>query len=744
MKVHHQGFGKEFSGRLMALLCIGTFSALVSGCGQFGEKPFEKKILGMGEGGGCLNNLGPTAESYVKGELSPGATGETFDCIIDNMGMFRRFVKGSAGDGSSYTPQDIRALISNFLVTDREIPFSLIQAGFAMKASMFGGSGEAITPDEFDRVHEMVKVLKSELIRLIPNVRSYHQDRGYQSLLAFADAMILAAKNFQGAFKFAGNLPFPKEQARVLVNDLGRLFGWDFPAAIVDFAFSAKVVMMGGSAQVIENWAWNRLFHMGGSFGGVILGIASADIYPKKNTAEAIRYFLELGKRVEKSLHESIEFHGGGIPVADIERAIDDMPESWTPLPKSAMKSALRPAINKLFRSRLKDRIEHRSVDYIFGLLQSLGKTQAHIESIYVESKASPDGLTRSEFEQAAQDYVSSLNDDASKQEVSRLIRLVKTYKALYWRDELSVHFGDLETYSLRYVSMLSLIDYGLGHLIESYSGSIRLSRDQFTMIFSDFEEILDALGVVKAEDNVKFAEGRFMEANIFVEASNGDSNFDRSEGVYYILNVISFSALIPKMTEDLQEICRLGDNVEGARPTLDPECFKREVVGRSEDYLSRFPFLLDLFRTLTPERKSLMIGYLMAAGKDKKSPAGQFMPADLDGFVGFLHFSEGIFQRVDRNKDDILTFDEVEAIFPVYRGLLFEMVSQFGLPSFLKGDGILLGAFAYVLRFAKVPAGVFDAPHIVLWLTGTKANWIVHSDRFTVIKALSNMAKVL
>jgi hypothetical protein len=730
---------KRWHHELSPFVIIGA-ALLIGGCGQFGDAPPRNKV-GMGGGPGCLNELGSTVDLYITGEASETKVGETWDCVIDSMDMFRRFVKGSDDDGSSYTPQDMRALISNYLVTDREIPFSLIQAGFSLKASMFGGSAERISPKEFDRVLALVKVMKKESVGILPNIRHYNRSRDHKGLLDFADALIRASGNFQSALQVEGNLPFPKEHAQVLVNDLGRLFGWDFPHEIVNFAFAAKTLMMGGTSNQIENWAWPRLFRLGGNFSGVLLGIFSAELYPKKDTAEGIRYFLELGRRIQAALHETLDYHGGALHVRYMDEVVDHIPETWVSLPKAAIKSAVRPAINKLFKSRLKDRLEHRSVDFIFGLLQDLGRTQAHIETLYLRSKAGPDGLTRREFEQAAEDYAEIL-DAKGRGEVERLIRLVHTYIPLYHRDELKAYYGDLEGYSLRYVSILSLIDRLMAHAIEAYSGTITVSKAQFNTIFTDYVDLLDALGVVKKDDK-EFADKRFMEANIFLLASNGDQSLSQEEGVYYGLNILSFTIMIPEISDELSPLCGVSEG-EGGRMNMDPECFKREFAARGEEYFKRFPFVLNTFRGLNAAQKLQLVGYFMEAGKQKKSPPELWTGPDLDAMIGFMHFAEGIFLRVDTNRDDIIDMNEIRAIFPIYRGLLYDMVtSKITLPSFLTGDGILLGAFAYILRFAKFPAGIGDIPHLVLWLI-TPMNWQVHSDRFTVIKALGGMAKMM
>lgn len=744
----------RWRNELLPLLAVGAALGL-SACGQFGDAPPRAKSA-MGSGPGCLNELGDTVSKYTTGEATEEKTAETWDCVIDAMDMFQRFVKGSDDDGASYSQRDITALISNFMVTDRPIPEGLVDAGFSLKASIFGGSPARITPKEFGRVLAMVRVMKKESVGMLPYIRHYNRSKDYLGLLSFADALVNASSQFQNALEVQGNQAFSKAHARVLIGDLGTLFKWDFAPELVDFLFAAKTLMLGGTTEEIEHQAWPRMFRLGGTFGGVILGLTSTEIYPKKDTAAAIRYFLELGRRVQGAMHETLDYHGGALHLRHFDAVVDNLPSSWIDLPKPAIKAALRPAINKLFKSRLRDRIEHRSIDFLFGLLLELGRTQAHVESLYVRSKAAPEGLTRQEFAAAAEDYAYDL-DAQGKADVARLKGLVQNYMPLYYGDEISAYFGNLDTYSLRYLSMLSLIDRLMAHLIEAYSGSIQASQIQFESVVSDYSEILAAYGVVKKGDTA-FAGKRFMEANIFLPSSNGDSYLNQSEGVYYGLYILSFTLNIPTVEADIGPLCRLDETPEGARPWMDADCFKREYAARAEKYLAGFPFILDTFRALTPEQKLQFVGFFMDAGEqcrpsapgqplkpcEVEAPSEYWMPADLDAFVGFVHFAEGIFQRVDINRDDIIDLAELRIMFPIYKNLILEMVNKnIKLPSFLTGDGILFGAFAYIFKFAKFPAGIFDIPQLVAWLLAPY-NWQVHSDRFLVVKALAGMAKMM
>ena len=291
-----------------------------------------------------------------------------------------------------------------------------------------------------------------------------------------------------------------------------------------------------------------------------------------------------------------------------------------------------------------------------------------------------------------------------------------------------------------------------MGHLIESYSGSIQASKEQFQNVVTDFQDILESYGVVKKGD-LKFAEKRFLEANIFMLASNGDGFLNQAEGVYYGLYILSFTFNIPVVEGDIGPICRLSDTPEGKRPYMDAECFKREFVARGEEYFARFPFMLDTFRSLSARDKLTFVGFFMEAGKQCRvstvekpceAPVEYWMPADLDAFVGFIHFAEGIFLRVDTNRDRIIDLAELRTIFPIYKPLIHDMITKkIQLPDFLTGDGILFGAFAYIFRFAKFPGAIGDIPHLVLWLI-TPYNWQVASDRFFVVKALAGMAKMM
>src|SRR5690348_12920416 len=102
---------------------------LLNGCGIFGEDDSRGKPLEYAsEFTGCLNELSPRFDKFLKGTISTKEWDSTFECATGALGEFRKFVRG--GLDSGYTLDDIHAFVAQILVTNVSVSKRLTQIAF--------------------------------------------------------------------------------------------------------------------------------------------------------------------------------------------------------------------------------------------------------------------------------------------------------------------------------------------------------------------------------------------------------------------------------------------------------------------------------------------------------------------------------------------------------------------------------------------------------------------------------------
>jgi hypothetical protein len=156
-------FSKHILLSSILILSIGLVS-----CFRIGEKPPEHKAPEVGKNTRCFEHMDIFATKYINHKLPTAAVGEFWDCTDRALDLFMTFVKGQ--NAESYSPNELKRFLENFLIVDKKIPDSLVFQAMKFKQAMMGGGENNLTLEDIKRIQFFIRLMKSHTKRIYPYV----------------------------------------------------------------------------------------------------------------------------------------------------------------------------------------------------------------------------------------------------------------------------------------------------------------------------------------------------------------------------------------------------------------------------------------------------------------------------------------------------------------------------------------------------------------------------------------------
>ncbi len=730
------------------LLAFAFASSLVlSGCGILGDKDELSRLLDYNpDAVGCLNELGPRFQAYYRGDIQEEKWIATWDCGIDSLNLFKKFVKSS--DARGYTQDDLRAFVSRFLFTAAPVTPELVRATFELKSSLFGGSREIITPEEMTSITDFLQTLKIESTRLLPNMTAKAREPSPSNLLELTDALSVAGERVADSLHTAGNPIFTWNSAQAFVNEVAKLLHLDLPPDAIAWLSAVKVLFASGTRDGIEAEAWPRVVNAAVAYGGPAIAIFSVESKYLKGPNAAGEFGMKLAWKIKSSLDQTLDLYGGALPLTALDSVIDALPPKWITIDRAAIKGFLRPVASRILRSRVPQAIDHAAISLIFAKLDAWTRGQSHLEKIYQlleDSGSDSGGATAERFAQEAMRYAEGLTVPGAKAEVYRLISLARQITPMFLGTDKQITFTPSFVHSLHDMSQIHWMRMVAEHMIKSYTtlgaGADRGSIEDLKALVADITPIGFAFGFI--DPTVKDLHlRRFREANLFTYAANGDKFFDLDEATYYIGYLYSAAFLSSRIIKGVDARCpSLGKDVLGF-DWHSAECFREEFYGNFRTYWDHFPQLVRFYENLTSYER-VQLQKAMERGARRYGYTDQPVARyDIDGLSGVMQYIEAMFARFDDDGNQALTLSEVMRAYPVFRDSLVELSKGKLDPG---KESIVEAAFTYTVHNGRMPAAGFKGTAAVLaWLASKPfGGWKkIRSNRLVLYGVIGSIAE--
>jgi hypothetical protein len=646
-------------------------------CGLLGDKDDKDKTTKLNQSTGCLDQMGPLFTSYLKGEVDATEWTETWTCVDETLETFTQYVRGSAKD--AFTQDDIRVLVSRFILTGKPITKEFISGLFSLKATLFGGSDQFLTKTEVTEFRRVAMFLKNRSVSLIPKIWNYRNATNRKNLDDFASALASFSEDFVNELKVKGNAPLSRDQALLFLTELGRNSSLEMDATetqeLIDLFFGVKVMLLSGTNQSISSEELLQVLRIAGDLGGRAIVLDSDD--PSEDTSAKLTALIS----VEKTFLNAAVRWGGKIPFTAFESILDVIPNRWLPTRAEDFKEGFR----RLFHPRTEviDNKETRfpsafsvlfknfdsTMDgflYSSNITESVSEVRQIIEDGRILEQVFKDlkrELTPTEFAVRLKSFAANRKlDFYAPHQINRLIKIGQTFPGLFTENSSEMRFNGITTQTRSSLSRLSWIERAGRRVLEAY-GSFDDANNEplgdikdLLHLIGDVNPVLMAISLVHPDAKDVHIK-RFREINLFMSVSNGDAFADINEVTEYISYLMSSSRLGSKAINALfrekngkPALCeKIGWDDKVQLPIFDIHCFRREFQANFETIYEDFPILLSTFKNSSDAEKKSFFEKLEAAAKVagyNDDPIGEF---DISNYSGIAHYVESVMLRFDR-----------------------------------------------------------------------------------------------
>lgn len=260
----------------------------------------------------------------------------------------------------------------------------------------------------------------------------------------------------------------------------------------------------------------------------------------------------------------------------------------------------------------------------------------------------------------------------------------------------------------------------------------IDLSEAQ--MALSQFKDVILDLNLVDSLGD-GFMASRFLESNLFLTTSDGNSLSSFSEIHQLVLHIISGMSRANLIRTKVIKLCSpLMTDFDITKPAVQEDCLIQFYAHEIESFSNLPGFLAMRNQFSEAELKDHYTSLLKAAGyvpNDKRL----VLMSDADLFPHVVQYIEMVFQRFDLNGDQTLDKDEALSAFPVYHDLIKELTKDYNLK-----ESELPGVFIYLLKYSKPPKTIPEKIQFKLFINNP-TKWIIQSSRIDLGKIFNFIA---
>jgi hypothetical protein len=297
----------------------------------------------------------------------------------------------------------------------------------------------------------------------------------------------------------------------------------------------------------------------------------------------------------------------------------------------------------------------------------------------------------------------------------------------MFYGDDTEMRFDPALQNSMGNLGKVHLLNLLAGLVLKTYSSDgakNTLSPGDFQTLIGDATPI--GIDINAFDPNVdKFADRRFREADFFSLSGNGDNLLDIDEITYYASTILSLTATMKRVRQDVEVRCSVGSLDGMGWMFMDPACFRSVFFANSSKYWDHEPMLVQEYSQLDAPGKADFQSSLEKSARLKgltNDPIGGY---DASGFILVMLLQENLFARFDADHDGYLNTDEaLQAIQPTRR--FTSTKANIGLD-----QGDLLDAIqTFPLSKGRIPTtDIGGMLEVGAWLL-TRPFWDIHAGR--------------
>jgi hypothetical protein len=270
---------------------------------------------------------------------------------------------------------------------------------------------------------------------------------------------------------------------------------------------------------------------------------------------------------------------------------------------------------------------------------------------------------------------------------------------------------------------------------IRRYEG---ITNAEANALYKDIKSFVVEMGMISPE-NIKFADSRFRDANLFTSVGNGDELADFREFSNLAILILSGIKVDSMIYQKLEKACLISKPTSQKYDwTVNVDCAKHVYRSEIPVTFNSMPEFIQFHEALTDAQFDQMYSNLLKAIEAKVDGNGQLNIGDLGLYAHVVQYIEGLYQQYDLNHNGTLETAEAMEAYPRYRSILLKVSS-------LTKENELRGLFAWLLKKGKPPTGLAEQANFKLvWCKQEEEKWAVAADRAMLATILGFIADAM
>lgn len=164
-----------FSRTFFWLSCILVFifTTMTLGCSKFLEtqKKDEDTIELTDPRLNCLKDFPARISQFAEGDLSTEGLDSSIQCVDDAIDVFKKRYRGT--QNKSYTRQDLTTFFNKYFFQNNPLPTAFAHSLLQLKTAFFGGTDQILTHQEMDQIIKWFQQIKTPLVDIAQDLPYY-------------------------------------------------------------------------------------------------------------------------------------------------------------------------------------------------------------------------------------------------------------------------------------------------------------------------------------------------------------------------------------------------------------------------------------------------------------------------------------------------------------------------------------------------------------------------------------------
>jgi hypothetical protein len=673
-------------------------SLFLTGCSEFLKgKPEKKDVLEIKqESLSCLKTVSLEVSKFLKSESTQKEIDATFNCITETLTEFQSRVEGSQESGA-FSADELFQIFEKF-VKDAQVSRAAVTDLLNLKSALIGGSDQKITKTEISILKDFIAVVKVEAKNILPfaqiltlpvgnkNFSKKMIQDGFLQLNLSLNNLLKASKLHRSDYSF--------EDFKLLLRNLNLIN--ESHDALIEIANKMNELIIGGQSltseadhtHYIRNLTEALKIYMYQRQGYVDFSFANAE-----GVANTIQFLNEIVDFFESTVQfkktsliqvETIDpvltrVHAANI--FPIQLSLDTTLNFYKTILSRVFGSGLAAdlrAFRGLERQHFTNIRRELTVFQIYSEFLAGVASDSHlslqkmkrltIAELQIELKkfkpAESRALKKFDLESQIQIImgVQSLQAqmNSPKPPTYRFNKFIIAHNQDIWHQ----NWQDLMK-GLNYmmVSRLMLIGWGDPQSIPDMSKA-QISEQGIVQWFSEFRNF----GIETKAFDPRTENGglsNLKAANLFTQASNSDNKMSYAEAIEQNSILMTAGSVISKemMAGFAKANCQLSEKDVFENQWNNEACALQDIKKNYKYYFLNMPYLVGFLKKMNNQQFDEFYELIMqVARRDAKNKGVRLETADVKALSSFLHYIDSLFAIFDKNKDSLLSVDEIRA----------------------------------------------------------------------------------